>query len=217
MADEHYHRNRYGNENEGYQNRNEGNEEEEEYEEVEEGGKGKLTGFLILFIILFVVSTGLLTYFQFIQPDGSFALTFEKQAVSKSDLKALKQENKQLTQLADSLKEENERSQQVLDSLKMASSGGKGQQVSETSMSGQYYVVQIGAFESFSFDRYGDNVTNLKFNKDNGVLKITLGKFKEANAARAFRRDLAKLGLEDAFIYKMKDGERVGVVESYSS
>lgn len=220
MADDRYSSNRYSNEDEEYQDREDQNEEEEDeedYEEVEEGGKGKLTGFLILFIILFVASTGLLTYFQFIQPDGSFAFSFQKRQISAEQVQQLQQKNKQLGQVVDSLTSEVDQQQSTIDSFQMAASSGgsSGTTTGGADISGTYYAVQIGAFESFSFDRYGDRVTNLTFRNEDGVLKLTLGRFKEANAARAFRRDMVEIGMKDAFVAKMKDGQRLEIIQSF--
>ncbi len=224
MADERYDNDRYSNEDEEYNRRDEEEEdednEEEEYEDIEEGsGKGKITGFLILFIILFIVSTGLLAYFQFYQPNGSFKLTFDKRQVTAQQVDKMKESNNQLQSAVDSLKAVNQKKLAVIDSLKSnkdttrqaSFTGNKG----GASISGTYYKVQIGAFESFSFDRYGDKVTNLTFEEQNGVLKLTLGRFKEANAARAFRRDLVEIGLEDPFVAKMKNGKRVKIIKAF--
>lgn len=226
MADDQDSRNRYSNEDEEYENRNrrrgeeeDEDEEEEDYEEVEEGGKGTLTGFLILFILLFIATAGLLGYFQFYQPDGSFKLTFQKRQITATQVNDLKQENQQLTQVVDSLKQENQQKQALVDSMQNSAKGsdgpGNASFAGGAAISGTYYLVQIGAFESFSFDRYGDNVTNLTFQNNDGVLKLTLGRFKEANAARAFRRDLVEIGMEDAFVAKMENGERVKIIKSF--
>jgi hypothetical protein len=223
MADERYPDDRYSNEDEEYNRRDEDEDEEndeEEYEDIEEGsGKGKVTGFLILFIILFIVSTGLLAYFQFYQPNGDFKLTFDKRQVTSQQVDQMKKSNNQLQNAVDSLKAANQKKLAVIDSLsgdkdttgKASSTGNRG----GASISGTYYKVQIGAFESFSFDRYGDKVTNLTFEEKNGVLKLTLGRFKEANAARAFRRDLVEIGLEGAFVAKMRNGKRLKIIKSF--
>ena len=223
MADDRNRNDRYNNEDEEYNERNEEEvdneeEDEEDYEEVEGSGKGTLTGFLILFIILFVAAAGLLTYFQFIKPDGSFELSFKKRQVSGKKVEKLEANNQQLQQAVDSLKAANQQKLALVDSLRNSgsgSSGNSGNNKGGAAISGTYYSVQIGAFESFSFERYGDKVTNLSFREENGVLKLTLGRFKEANAARAFRRDLVEIGIEDAFIAKMKNGKRVDIIESY--
>lgn len=220
MADERYPNDRYNNEEEEYNERDEEDvdneeEEDEDYEEVEGSGKGMVTGFLIVFIILFVASTSLLVYFQFVQPDGSFKVTFKKRQTPVQQAEQLKQDKKQLQQTVDSLKKANQKQVAIVDSLR-GSSSSSGSNQGGASISGTYYEVQIGAFESFSFDRYGDKVTNLTFKKGNdGVLKLTLGRFKEANAARAFRRDIVDIGLEDAFIAKMKNGKRIDIIKSF--
>lgn len=223
MADERYPDDRYSNEDQEYNRRDEDEDEEneeEEYEDIEEGsGKGKLTGFLILFIILFIVSTSLLAYFQFYQPNGDFKLTFDKRQVTAQQVEKMKKSNNQLQSAVDSLKAANQKKLAIIDSLKSnkdtssqaSFTGNKG----GASISGTYYKVQIGAFESFSFDRYGDKVTNLTFEEKNGLLKLTLGRFKKANAARAFRRDLVEIGLKDAFIAKMRNGKRVKIIKSF--
>lgn len=223
MADERYPNDRYSNEDEEYKRRDEDEDEEneeEEYEDIEEGsGKGKITGFLILFIILFIVSTGLLAYFQFYQPNGNFKLTFDKRQITAQQVDKLKKSNNQLQSAVDSLKSANKQKLALIDSLK-GGNGNKSKAGSTSdrggaSISGTYYKVQIGAFESFSFDRYGDKVTNLTFEEQNGVLKLTLGRFKEANAARAFRRDLVEIGIEDAFVAKMRNGKRQKIIKSF--
>lgn len=209
MADERDPRNRFRNEEA------EEEENEEEYEEVESNGRGALVGFLILFIILFLVSTGLLFYYQFYQGDG-WHFTLKKDNISQTEVNNLREKNDKLKSRTDSLKTQLESKTQKVQDLK-TESGSQSQSTQQGGavISGTYFEVQIGAFNSFSFERYGDQVTNLVFHNEGGMKKLALGRFKEKNAARAFRRDLSGMGLEDAFIVKKKDGRRIQIIESY--
>jgi len=208
MADERDPRNRFRNEEADEEN------EEEAYEEVETNGRGALIGFLILFIVLFLISTGLLFYYQFYQGSDGWKFTFKKDNIGRQDVKQLRSQKDKLTTRLDSfetqLGRKNEKVQQLQTKLENQASQKGGADIS-----GTYFEVQIGAFQSFSFDRYGDQVTNLTFNNEDGMKKLTVGRFKEANAARAFRRDLVRMGVEDAFIVKKKNGKRVKIIESY--
>lgn len=217
MADERDPRNRYRDRNERNEEAVEEEQDEEAYEEVEEGGKGALTGFLILFIILFVLSTGLLVYFQFYQGNGEWKLTFKHKNAQEQPVEELKKENKGLKSEIKALEEEHEQTKANLEEArKKAEQTSSGQsKIGGADISGKYYEVQIGAFKSFDFNRYGNNITNLTFSTEDGVKKLSLGRFKEANAARAFRRDLTRIGLEDAFIVKKKNGKRVEIIESF--
>ncbi len=198
-----------------FRNREDENEEEE-YEEVEENGRGALIGFLILFIILFLVSTGLLFYYQFYQGSDGWHFTFKKQEINVSEAQQLKNNNKKLKASLDSLKSELKDKETKIDMLQ-DNKDRQGTTSAEggADISGTYYEVQIGAFKSFDFERYSKDVTNLTFINKGGRKKLQLGKFKKPNPARAFRRDLVKLGLEDAFIVKKKNGQRIEVIESY--
>lgn len=210
MADEQDPRNRFRNQQE------DDNEEEEAYEEVEENGKGALIGFLILFIILFLVSTGLLFYYQFYQGSDGWRFSFKKQEISVTEAEQLKNNNKKLEASLDSMKTELKEKATKVDMLQEnQTTGGGGSSKGGADISGTYYEVQVGAFKSFDFDRYNHNVTNLTFVNKGGLKKLNLGRFKKPNPARAFRRDLVKLGLEDAFIVKKENGQRIKIIESY--
>ncbi len=215
MVEERDPRNRYRNE--------ESKEEEEEnnegdYEEVEENGRGALIGFLILFIILFLVSTGLLFYYQFYQGDDGWKFTFKKDYIGKSDVKDLEKEKSKLNEKVDTLESRLARKKQKIEELRQnrtTTSGSASAQKGGADISGIYYEVQIGAFRSFNFDKYGSEVTNLTFHNEGEMKKLALGKFKKPNAARAFVRDLNRIGLKDAFIVKKENGRRIEIIESY--
>lgn len=77
------------------------------------------------------------------------------------------------------------------------------------SMSGTFYEVQIGAFQEFNLDKYMEEFANLKGEVHNGMDKYTLAKFRSKAKAQRFRNDIKKMGIQDAFIVKKRDGERV--------
>lgn len=202
-------RNRFRDEENNQDDENQEADNEEDYEDSEEEGGGAKTAFLVIFIILFLVSTGLLVYSQFF--NGGLGLG--NQGKGKAFDTLMKDHNR-LQAKADSFKMELSNAHNQLESMqqKMQKSSSQNQ---NNNISGTYFEVQIGAFKSFDPARYKNNTTNVEFHMDQGMRKITLGKFTEANAARAFRRDLVRLGIEDAFIVKKRDGERLGIVESY--
>jgi hypothetical protein len=74
---------------------------------------------------------------------------------------------------------------------------------------GIYYEVQIGAFKDFNLEKYNQNLINLKMEKEGGVFKYSLGRFREYREAMFFENDLKRMGFSDAFIIAKEDGIRV--------
>ncbi len=201
-------RNRFRDEDDSQNDESEEGANEEEREDSEEqGGGGGKTAFLVIFIILFLISTGLLVFSQF--SNGSLI------GGKTNAFDTLMKDHNRLQARVDSFKMELASSKNQQESTQQQKQASQSQNQKDNDISGTYFEVQIGAFKSFDPERYKENTTNVEFHMDQGMRKITLGKFTEANAARAFRRDLVRLGLDDAFILKKRDGERLGVVESY--
>lgn len=74
---------------------------------------------------------------------------------------------------------------------------------------GIFFEVQIGAFESFDLQNYMESFVRLKEVNEAGMYKYVLGRFRSFNDAKAFRSDVQKMGVKDAFIVALVDGSRV--------
>ncbi len=75
---------------------------------------------------------------------------------------------------------------------------------------GVVFRVQIGAFRNKDLSKYFDNNPNFSGEKDeDGVQKITLGRFKDYWEADTFKKYLREMGVNDAWIVPYKDGKRV--------
>lgn len=184
-----------------------------ENEDYENSGKGGLIAALVIFIILFLAATGLLFYFQFYQ-NGQVKLSFKKRdPVDKEKLTAVKIENENLKSKLDSL--EFELASKASNAYNQSpDTSGAGMGVSQPKeVSGTVFEVQVGAFQYFDPSQYdGQLTTNMTFDYTNGMVKITIGRFRDADIARQFRRDVVRMGIRDAFIVKKVDGVRQEII-----
>jgi hypothetical protein len=74
---------------------------------------------------------------------------------------------------------------------------------------GLIYKVQIGAFVHFDMNMYlRDTDKNFEGENQDGMNKYTIGKFRDMELAEAFRKDVQKLGIKDAWIVPFIDGRR---------
>ena len=86
-----------------------------------------------------------------------------------------------------------------------ASGGGIGED-------GVVFKVQIGAFRNKDLSKYFENNENFGGETDeDGVQKITLGKFRDYWEADTFKKYLREMGVNDAWIVPYKDGKRVAM------
>ncbi|MFK7920774.1 MAG: hypothetical protein AB8H47_02405 [Bacteroidia bacterium] len=70
------------------------------------------------------------------------------------------------------------------------------------------FEVQIGAFEHFDINAYDSELLRLQEIREEGMNKYVLGRFRKFSDAQAFLTDMKKMGLEDAFIAGIVDGQR---------
>ena len=77
--------------------------------------------------------------------------------------------------------------------------------------SGVVFKVQIGAFRDRDMSKYFDNTENFSGETDEGVQKITLGRFRDYWEADTFKKYLREMGVSDAWIVPYKDGKRVAM------
>lgn len=77
--------------------------------------------------------------------------------------------------------------------------------------SGVVFKVQIGAFRDRDMSKYFDNTENFTGETDEGIQKITLGRFRDYWEADTFKKYLREMGVGDAWIVPYKDGKRVAM------
>lgn len=77
--------------------------------------------------------------------------------------------------------------------------------------SGVIFKVQIGAFRDRDMSKYFDNTENFTGETDEGIQKITLGRFRDYWEADTFKKYLREMGVGDAWIVPYKDGKRVAM------
>jgi hypothetical protein len=76
---------------------------------------------------------------------------------------------------------------------------------------GIYFCVQIGAYEKADLSLYSEKYTFFRYHLRDNLYKYTLGIFSTYEQAHDFRRELIRLGLRDAFVQAIKDGEPVEI------
>jgi flagellar basal body-associated protein FliL len=172
-------------------------EDVEDDEELEEEESRSVWVYILLavFILLFLISSSLLVYYQFYKGQGHFEWSLQKKnaVVADTNITNLKlQHDSALTQL---------------DSLKniVASS----QSLFTANTTGEVYYVQIGAFRNINFAKYSQNMVNMFVEVTDGVNKLIIGGFTNFDDACSFRKDIVRIGIKDAFIVKKVNGERV--------
>jgi len=79
---------------------------------------------------------------------------------------------------------------------------------------GVFFEVQIGAFQNFDFEKYRENLANLKSENVDQLDKYTLGKFRKYSDATSFKKDIEKMGVTGAFIVGKLDGQRIEMAEA---
>lgn len=82
---------------------------------------------------------------------------------------------------------------------------------SEISEKGTYFEVQIGAFQFFDLSKYkpGFNAGFKEIHDTDELDKYVIAKFRTYSEADAFKRDMIRLGIDDAWIVAQKDGKRI--------
>jgi hypothetical protein len=78
---------------------------------------------------------------------------------------------------------------------------------------GIIFKVQIGAFQYFDLTKYFNDKQNFEGETQASLNRYTLGRFRDYDMAEAFRKDMAKLGIRDAFVVALRDGVRITIKE----
>ncbi|HEX8532302.1 MAG TPA: hypothetical protein VF646_19835 [Cytophagales bacterium] len=79
---------------------------------------------------------------------------------------------------------------------------------------GVFFEVQIGAFQNFDLQKYGEDLARLRGETEEGMNKYVLGRFRNFKRAEAFKTDVQRMGINDAFIVATIDGRRVELAEA---
>ncbi len=148
----------------------------------------------IVFLLLIVASV----IIYFVQPQ----LLFSGQKVSDNEVVVNKDEIDNYEAQIATLKEQVEQN-----SNNDAKVSINGQQVSS------FYAVQLGAFTNYNQSIVSPEYSLVKNIKEDGFTKYTIGVFSKLQDARKLRQQVIKLGFEDAFIGKYKNGKRTDIVE----
>ncbi len=103
--------------------------------------------------------------------------------------------------------------QQEKERLKTAYEAQK-QLMKKDAMPGLVYRVQIGAFRYFDLSKYLKHTENFYGETQDGLNKYTIGKFRDYEMAEAFKKDLRRMGIRDAWVVPYIDGVRVTMQEA---
>lgn len=83
---------------------------------------------------------------------------------------------------------------------------------SEIGDKGAYFEVQIGAFQFFDLRKYRPGfVGGMKEEYDQDLDKYTIAKFRSYAEAESFKRDMIRLGIDDAWIVGKINGKRTDI------
>jgi len=81
------------------------------------------------------------------------------------------------------------------------------------STSGVMFTVQIGAFAKKDLKKFAENNPAFQADSKDGLMKYTVGMFRDYWEADTFKKYLREIGVKDAFIASYKDGQRVAIKE----
>lgn len=79
------------------------------------------------------------------------------------------------------------------------------------------FEVQIGAFAHFDIQAYGEEMARFHEIETDGLHKYVLARFSTFADAEAFLADVKQMGLEDAFIAGVVNGQRTTVAEAQAA
>jgi hypothetical protein len=144
---------------------------------------------------------------------------YDENASMKADIEGYK---KQLSSLQSDLKTKNTAIEQMTDNMKnlqteldeakkIAQDASKKPTGPVYDDSGVVFKVQVGAFRSKDLSKYFNNTENFAGETDDGVQKITLGRFRDYWESDTFKKYLREMGVKDAWIVPYKDGKRVAM------
>jgi len=81
-------------------------------------------------------------------------------------------------------------------------------------IAGLVFKIQIGAFIHFDMNQYLKETTNFEGESSDNFNKYVLGAFRDLTVAEAFKKDISKMGIKDAWIVPYVDGVRIEMAEA---
>lgn len=76
---------------------------------------------------------------------------------------------------------------------------------------GLYFCVQIGAYKDVDLTLYSETYTFFRYHLQDNLYKYTLGIFSSYEQAHAFRSEMLRLGLGDAFVQAIYNGDPIHI------
>jgi cell division protein FtsN len=154
-------------------------------------------------------------------PEELKAMTEENESLKSSvtslnsqveNLKAqLTDKNSQLTSLKAEVQEAEAR---AMAAVQRAESSSKQPKPTALDESGAWFKVQVGAFENINMSEYFKNNPNFSGETtEEGLQRITLGRFRDYWEADTFKKVLRQMGVKEAWIVPYKEGVRVPLKE----
>jgi hypothetical protein len=157
-----------------------------------------------ILLILFLLSLGLLIYYQFYQGNGRWAFDLRHKDSGAATVNAPADSGRltRLTHEVDSLR------------LSLPNSAAASNTVqpqpatTSASNSGTYFTLQIAAFKGENISGFQNGLSPAELQTDGDVSRLTIGQFNSYDNALAFRNSLAKKGIS-GWVVKMVNGQRV--------
>jgi hypothetical protein len=81
-------------------------------------------------------------------------------------------------------------------------------------IAGLVFKIQIGAFIHFDMNQYLKETTNFEGESADNFNKYVLGAFRDLAIAEAFKKDISRMGIKDAWIVPYVDGVRIEMAEA---
>lgn len=82
-------------------------------------------------------------------------------------------------------------------------------ELNESLRSKKIYTVQIGASQNDPFLLFSKNLMNFNKTKSKDYNLYSLGNFETKDEAEAFRKEIVKLGIDDAWVVAYENGKRI--------
>lgn len=79
---------------------------------------------------------------------------------------------------------------------------------------GIIFSIQIGAFTGHDLTKFNDNMITLHQHRSENINQFTLGIFTSYQEALEFKEMVNRIGIKDAYITALKDGERIKIQEA---
>jgi hypothetical protein len=179
-------------------------------------------GVWMVFLILFLLVGGMLVYYQFYQGNGQWRFTLMHKANDTTFLSKLKSGLPAPKKTGDSINVVSKDTISGKDSMQHIKTAVqppenvanektrklKPVDVDDEPVTGTVYEVQIGTIENYDLKKYKAIFNNLHEEKEGKLTKLTLGRFEMLSQANAFKKDMIKLGLKDAWVVKKVNGVR---------